>query len=35
MSEPYVISRLCQDCVDGGCVEVCPVDPRATPKTGQ
>ena len=26
MSDPYVISRLCRDCVDGGCVEVCPVD---------
>jgi ferredoxin len=22
----YVISRLCRDCVDGSCVEVCPVD---------
>jgi ferredoxin len=26
MSEPYVITRLCRDCVDGACVEVCPVD---------
>src|SRR5437763_7617580 len=25
-SEPYAITRLCQDCVDGACVEVCPVD---------
>lgn len=22
----YVITRLCRDCVDGSCVEVCPVD---------
>jgi len=22
----YVITRLCRDCVDGACVEVCPVD---------
>lgn len=22
----YVISRLCRDCVDAACVEVCPVD---------
>ena len=22
---PYVITRLCRDCVDGSCVEVCPV----------
>lgn len=22
----YVITRLCQDCVDGACVEVCPAD---------
>lgn len=22
----YVISRVCQDCVDTACVEVCPVD---------
>ncbi len=26
MSDPYVITRLCQDCVDGACVEVCPMD---------
>jgi ferredoxin len=26
MSEPCVISRLCRDCVDGACVEACPVD---------
>jgi ferredoxin len=26
MSEPYVITRLCRDCVDGACVDVCPVD---------
>lgn len=26
MSEPYVITRLCQDCVDGDCVEACPVE---------
>lgn len=26
MSDPYVISRLCRDCVDGGCVEACPID---------
>ncbi len=26
MSEPFVITRLCRDCVDGACVEVCPVD---------
>jgi NAD-dependent dihydropyrimidine dehydrogenase PreA subunit len=23
---PYVVTRLCRDCVDGSCVEVCPVD---------
>lgn len=23
---PYVITRLCIDCLDKGCVEVCPVD---------
>jgi ferredoxin len=23
---PYVITRLCRDCLDEGCVEVCPVD---------
>lgn len=23
---PWVITRLCQDCVDQSCVEVCPVD---------
>jgi ferredoxin len=23
---PYVITRLCIDCVDKGCVEVCPVE---------
>lgn len=23
---PYIISRLCRDCVDTGCVSVCPVD---------
>jgi ferredoxin len=23
---PWVITRLCRDCVDGSCVEVCPVD---------
>ena len=22
----YVITRLCRDCVDGSCVDVCPVD---------
>jgi len=22
----YVITRLCQDCVDGGCMEYCPTD---------
>ncbi len=22
----YVITRLCQDCVDGDCLKVCPVD---------
>jgi ferredoxin len=22
----YVITRLCQDCVDGACVAVCPID---------
>ena len=22
----YIITRLCRDCVDMGCVEVCPVD---------
>ena len=22
----YVITRLCRDCVDGSCVEVCPVE---------
>lgn len=22
----YVITRLCQDCVDGSCLEVCPVE---------
>jgi ferredoxin len=22
----YVISRLCRDCIDGSCVDVCPVD---------
>jgi len=22
----YVISRLCRDCVDGACVDVCPTD---------
>jgi ferredoxin len=22
----YVISRLCRDCVDGACTDVCPVD---------
>jgi Fe-S-cluster-containing hydrogenase component 2 len=22
----YVITRLCKDCVDGACVDVCPVD---------
>ncbi|MBN4050415.1 4Fe-4S binding protein [Desulfobulbus sp. AH-315-M07] len=26
MTEPYVITRLCRDCVDGSCVDVCPVD---------
>jgi ferredoxin len=31
---PYVITRLCRDCVDSACVEVCPVpncivEPRA------
>jgi ferredoxin len=26
MSEPYVITRLCVDCVDGACVDACPVD---------
>ncbi|MEZ4445810.1 MAG: 4Fe-4S dicluster domain-containing protein [Polyangiaceae bacterium] len=26
MSDVHVISRLCRDCVDGACVEVCPVD---------
>lgn len=25
-SMPYVITRLCIDCVDRGCVEVCPVE---------
>jgi ferredoxin len=23
---PYVITRLCVDCVDGACVDICPVD---------
>jgi ferredoxin len=22
----YIITRLCRDCVDTGCVAVCPVD---------
>ena len=22
---PYVITRLCRDCIDGSCIEVCPV----------
>jgi ferredoxin len=22
---PYVITRLCRDCVDGSCIDVCPV----------
>ena len=26
MSDPYVITRLCRDCVDGACLDVCPVD---------
>ena len=26
MSEPYVITRLCRDCVDGSCLDACPVD---------
>lgn len=28
----YVISRLCVDCVDKGCVEVCPVECIYEPK---
>jgi ferredoxin len=33
---PYVISRLCRDCVDQSCVEVCPVDciVQHRPETG-
>ncbi|HEV8246298.1 MAG TPA: 4Fe-4S binding protein [Polyangiaceae bacterium] len=23
---PFVITRLCRDCVDGSCVDVCPTD---------
>lgn len=26
MSLEFVITRLCRDCVDGSCVDVCPVD---------
>jgi ferredoxin len=30
----YVITRLCRDCVDSACVEVCPVDCIFEPKAG-
>lgn len=26
MSLEFVITRLCRDCIDGSCLEVCPVD---------
>lgn len=26
MSLEFVVTRLCRDCVDGSCVDVCPVD---------
>lgn len=26
MSEPHVITSLCRDCVDGACVDACPVE---------
>jgi ferredoxin len=26
MSDPFVITRLCRDCVDGACLDACPVD---------
>ena len=28
----FVISRLCRDCVDGACAEVCPVDAIFAPR---
>jgi ferredoxin len=30
----FVITRLCRDCVDGACVDVCPTDCIVEPRAG-